>query len=58
MSPFLYHCPTTGFRVQGWTESDESEWADDTYESVTCLACEGVHLVSPKTGKTIGEGSE
>jgi hypothetical protein len=55
MSPFLYTCPTTGFRVQGWIDSDEAEWADDRYEAVTCLACRGTHPVNPKTGKRAGE---
>jgi hypothetical protein len=55
MAPFLYHCPATGLRVQGWTEVEESEWTDDDYESISCLACGGVHFVNPKTGKNIGE---
>lgn len=55
MSPFLYRCPHTGLRVQGWTAVDESEWTDAGYESIACLACGGVHLVNPKTGKRAGE---
>jgi len=58
MSPFLYHCPNTGLRVQGWTEAEESEWSDDSYEGVVCLACGGVHFVNPKTGKRLGEKDE
>jgi hypothetical protein len=58
MPPFLYNCPATGFRVQGWTEADDAEWADDRYEAVTCLACRGMHAVNPKTGKTAGENGE
>jgi hypothetical protein len=34
MGPFLYRCPNTGFRVQGWVEDDESEDSDDAYEGV------------------------
>jgi hypothetical protein len=51
MPPFLYHCPNTGFRVQGWTEVEESDWTEDTYEAVTCLVCRAVHFVNPKTGE-------
>ena len=35
MPPILYHCPNTGPRVQGWTEVEESEWTENSYESVT-----------------------
>ena len=53
MFPFLYRCPNTGFRVQGYTFEQISD--DDVYESVTCAACTYVHLVSPTTGKVIGD---
>jgi len=58
MPPFLYKCPTTGFRVQGWTEVEEAEWTNDKYELVDCVACRGSHLINPKMGKTVGESSE
>jgi hypothetical protein len=51
MPPFLFQCPHTGLRVQGWTDVEESEWSDDIYDSVGCLACGGVHLVNLRTGK-------
>jgi hypothetical protein len=25
MAAFLYHCPATGFHVQGWADDDEPE---------------------------------
>jgi DNA-directed RNA polymerase subunit RPC12/RpoP len=46
MGAFVYRCPNTGFRVQGWVEDDESE------DSVVCHACGRLHLVNPKTGET------
>ena len=50
--------PNTAFSVQGWSaqavENDDSE----KYEAVTCLACQQLHLVNPKTGKTLGENDE
>jgi hypothetical protein len=59
MPPFLFRCPNTGFRVQGFAEGDgESKETDDVFVGVTCLACGSMHLVNPKTGKTAGEGSE
>jgi hypothetical protein len=58
MPPFLYHCPKTGPRVQGWTALEESEWGDDSYEGVACLACGGVHFVNPKSGQRVGEKDE
>jgi hypothetical protein len=57
MGPFLYRCPNTGFRVQGWVEDDESE-DGETYEGVICHACGRMHLVNPKTGETAGGGDK
>ena len=58
VGPFLYRCPNTGFRVQGWVEDDESEDSDDAYEGVVCHACGRLHLVNPKTGETAGGGEK
>ena len=57
MPPFLYRCPNTGSRVQGYVAE---EVPDDTnaYKSITCLACRQVHLVNPATGKVLGEDDE
>lgn len=57
MAPFLYRCPNTGRRVQGWTADDPND-NSDRYETVTCLACAQVHLVNPSTGKVLGEDDE
>jgi predicted RNA-binding Zn-ribbon protein involved in translation (DUF1610 family) len=52
MPNVLYHCPNTGFRVQGYT--DEQISADqDANIPVTCLACKFVHFVIPKTGEVV-----
>ena len=55
MAAFLYRCPDTGFRVQGYRPDEQTSGDDDTYEVVTCLACQRVHLVNPATGRVIGE---
>ena len=39
MATFLFRCPNTGYRVQGWVADDGSEDAEATYETVSCHAC-------------------
>jgi hypothetical protein len=58
MAPFLSRCPNTGNHVQGWVAEDVSDMDDDAYQSMTCLACQQVHLVNPKTGKVAGDTEE
>jgi hypothetical protein len=53
MAVFLYRCPTVGMHVQGWIADDPSA-DDNTYASVTCIACRQIHLVNPSTGKVLG----
>jgi hypothetical protein len=55
---FIYRCPTMGLNVQGWlTDAPSSENSSrTTYETVICMAYTKVHLVNPKTGKTIWDG--
>ena len=56
MAPFLYRCPTVGRHVQAWIADDSSD--EDTYATVSCLACRQVHLVNPSTGKVLGADEE
>jgi hypothetical protein len=57
MPNVLYHCPNTGFRVQGYT--DEQISADqDANIPVTCLACKFVHFVIPKTGEVVASSDQ
>ncbi len=59
MPPFIFRCPYTGYRVQGYDAKDnESERADGAFVGVTCAACGQVHFVNPKTGKTPSENGE
>ena len=53
MRLFLYRCPNTGYRIQGFITEDTSDDSED-YQPITCLACQQVHLVEPKTGKVLG----
>jgi hypothetical protein len=55
---YLFRCPSTGCRVQGFVaEEDFSDDAED-YQAVTCLACKQTHLVNPMTGRVLGAGDE
>jgi hypothetical protein len=56
MAPFLYRCPNTGYRVQGFVAEEVSD--DHTYLPVTCLMCRQTHLVNPSTGRVVGGGEE
>jgi hypothetical protein len=59
MATFIFRCPITGQNVQGWFADDGSpENGNESYETVTCTACTMVHLVSLKTGKTLGNDRE
>jgi len=56
MTPFLYRCPNTGYQVQGFVAEESND--PENYQTVTCLACQRVHLVNPTTGKVLGEDDE
>ena len=55
MAAFLYRCPKTRLRVQGWVADEPIQSEKQNYEAMNCLACGGVHLVNPVGGKTINE---
>jgi hypothetical protein len=58
MVPFIYRCPTTGLNVQGLFADAVPTDNTETYESVSCPVCTGVHLVNRTTGRTLGDDSE
>ena len=51
---FLYRCPTTSHKVQGLVRGNACSTDNTAYEAVTCLACNGVHLVNPSSGRVLG----
>jgi len=57
MPLFVYRCPKTGYRVQGFVAEDTSE-DQHVYEPVTCPACNQIHHVNPNTGVALGERTE
>jgi hypothetical protein len=58
MPPFLYRCPNTGDRVQGWSAEEASAYQANAYETVTCIACKQVHVVHPATGHVLTVGDD
>jgi hypothetical protein len=54
MPLFVYRCPTTGYRVQGFSAEDVS-MNTHTYEPVVCPMCKRTHHVNPATGTVLGE---
>jgi len=57
MAGITFRCPNTGSYVDAWIEGEDSE-ADHSYEALTCVACQRVHLVNPKSGRVIGNDDE
>ncbi len=53
MPAFLFRCPNTGLNVQGWSAEEVSADEANTYQTVTCIACQQTHLVNPATGKVL-----
>lgn len=53
MRTFIYRCPNTGYNVQGEYQSGGKPLP--AFVSQTCLACNGMHLVDPATGKLRSE---
>jgi hypothetical protein len=57
MAAFVYRCPATGLKVQGFLQgglAPGSASTEEVYETVDCTACRGVHLVNPMTGQVAG----
>ena len=57
MGSFAFHCPNTGFQVHAWTDGEDSG-AGHIYETVTCIACQRIHLINFKTGRVVGNDRE
>jgi len=57
MPLFIYRCPNSGYRVQGFSADDIAE-DRHIYEPVTCAVCHQTHHVNPTTGAVLGEKAE
>jgi hypothetical protein len=53
MAPFLFRCPRTGQKVQGFTT--EAAMERNELVQVVCHACAGVHFINPKREATRDE---
>ncbi len=56
-SPVLFRCPTTGLMAQALIAEDVPRDADRQYRPVECIACRGIHLINPATGRLLSEES-
>ena len=54
-SAFVYRCPNTGLRIQAIAAAEEITDDEHTFEPVTCVMCQQVHVVNLFTGKLLGE---
>lgn len=50
--PMIVSCPNTGDRVRGLLPFDAAEPANDLHQ-ITCIACDGVHFIDPRTGSML-----
>lgn len=50
---FVFRCPTTGYNVQG--RHEEGNGPLPPFVGQHCLACSGLHVVDPRTGKGMSE---
>lgn len=55
MRTFIFRCPITTASVQG--ACSEEPCPSPYYVAQHCLACGGLHLVNPATGKLLAEES-
>jgi hypothetical protein len=46
----MYRCPLGGLSIDHWCEPAEKP---DTYEAVTCRACNRMHLVNLTSGRVL-----
>ncbi|WP_428685087.1 hypothetical protein [Reyranella sp.] len=53
MRTFVFRCPSTGYNVQG--RYDEGNGPLPAFVGQHCLACSGLHVVDPLTGKRMSE---
>ncbi|MFZ0841945.1 MAG: hypothetical protein WAM77_31245, partial [Xanthobacteraceae bacterium] len=58
MATFVFRCPNTALRVQGWSAEEIRDGQPDSYESITCTACGQLHFVNRTTGRALGEPRE
>jgi hypothetical protein len=58
MATFLFRCPNTGLKVQGWSAEEMPDDGRNDYETITCAACGQLHLVNQASGRVLGDTQE
>jgi hypothetical protein len=55
MAKLIFRCTRTGMNVQIQMPDAAPTDHSDSYESVKCPACAGIHLINKTTGKLLGD---
>jgi len=58
MATFLFRCPNTRLKVQGWSAEEMPEDGRNDYETTTCAACGQLHWVNQASGRVLGDTQE
>lgn len=58
MIAIVYRCPITGLTVDHWVADVAPATKGEIYETMTCRACNRVHIVNLSTGKVLGIGDK
>jgi hypothetical protein len=58
MANVVFRCPRTGMNVQMWLNENNPPLPDQTFESLVCPACTGLHFIDVSTGKILGSKAE
>ena len=53
MPLFVYRCPNTQVLIQGFVLVEPKQDDTETYQSISCPICQGIHLAKPATGKVV-----
>jgi hypothetical protein len=56
MPAFIFRCPHTGLKVQGFVDDDVDK--GNAFETIACSACGEVHLVNPESGRVVGQDDD
>jgi len=54
MATFLYRCPITGQKVQGWVADDVFDVEPEAFECISCSACGQAPPGESKNRKVVG----
>ena len=55
MATFVFRCPKTGFKVQGWSAEAIPDDEPDSYETIACTACGQLHWINRASGRVLGD---